>query len=289
VRSPPSVPSLLDLIHRQYFYLRLPLVHLHRTGDSNHLALKLLRPGSARKRPTSRYISGKGLIRITCSEKQVSISAFRDIYRRHLTAHFDFFTQELRGFDILHNLKIFGLRNWNQANEIEGQDPGRTSHGPTIKGQSSIFNDFFTCKSLDANLILCPMLPLFMAKPIPTVSSREKTPIPKPRDLPEACSLLRIFLGESDEFKHRPLYRAIVLKAREFHLAGATVFRGPMGYGRSSHLHSANILRLSLDLPIIVEIVDEAAKIEAFLPELEKMMRGGLITMEKAQVFHYRH
>jgi uncharacterized protein len=127
-----------------------------------------------------------------------------------------------------------------------------------------------------------------MAKQIPTVSSEEKRPFPKPRDLPEACSLLRIFLGESDEYKHRPLYRAIVLKAREFHLAGATVFRGPMGYGRSSHLHNTNILRLSLDLPIIVEIVDETAKIEAFLPELQKMMQGGLITMERAQVFRYR-
>jgi PII-like signaling protein len=99
---------------------------------------------------------------------------------------------------------------------------------------------------------------------------------------------LRIFLGEADEYQHRSLYRAIVLKAREFHLAGATVLRGPMGYGRSTHLHNANILRLSLDLPIIVEIVEETSKIEAFLPELEKMMSGGLITIERAQVFRYR-
>ena len=80
-----------------------------------------------------------------------------------------------------------------------------------------------------------------------------------------------------------------MLKAREFHLAGATVLRGPMGYGRSTRLHNANILRLSLDLPIILEIVEETSKIEAFLPELEKMMPGGLITMERAQVFRYRH
>ena len=124
---------------------------------------------------------------------------------------------------------------------------------------------------------------------MPSVSPGEESSIPKPRDLPEECSLLRIFLGEGDEYQPRPLYRAIVLRAREFHLAGATVLRGPMGYGRSTHLHNANILRLSLDLPIIVEIVEDASKIEAFLPELEKMMPGGLITMERAQVFRYRH
>ena len=129
----------------------------------------------------------------------------------------------------------------------------------------------------------------FMPKSLPSASPGEKSPIPKPRDLPEDCSLLRIFLGEGDEYQHRPLYRAIVLRAREFHLAGATVLRGPMGYGRSTHLHNANILRLSLDLPIILEIVEETSKIEAFLPELEKMMSGGLITIERAQVFRYRH
>ena len=128
-----------------------------------------------------------------------------------------------------------------------------------------------------------------MSKSMPSASPGEKSSIPKPRNLPEECSLLRIFLGEGDEYQHRPLYRAIVLKAREFHLAGATVLRGPMGYGRSTHLHNANILRLSLDLPIIVEIVEETSKIEAFLPVLEKMMPGGLITMERAQVFRYRH
>jgi uncharacterized protein len=86
---------------------------------------------------------------------------------------------------------------------------------------------------------------------------------------------------------HRPLYRAIVLKARELNIAGATVLRGPMGFGRASHLHNAHILRLSFDLPIIVEIVDETEKLKTFLPELRKMMKGGLITMERARVFRY--
>ena len=128
-----------------------------------------------------------------------------------------------------------------------------------------------------------------MPQPTPNIPSPESSRVPKTRDLPEECSLLRIFLGEADEYMHRPLYRAIVLRARELHLAGATVLRGPMGYGRSTHLHNAHILRLSLDLPIVVEIVDETEKITAFLPELEKMMRGGLITMERAQVYRYAH
>jgi uncharacterized protein len=121
------------------------------------------------------------------------------------------------------------------------------------------------------------------------LSSAESSPAPRTRDLPEECSLLRIFLGEADEYMHRPLYRAIVLRARELHLAGATVLRGPMGFGSSTHLHNAHILRLSLDLPMVVEIVDEMEKIKAFLPELKKMMRGGLITVERAQVYRYRH
>src|SRR4029077_2967259 len=107
-----------------------------------------------------------------------------------------------------------------------------------------------------------------MARSIPSASPAKKSVIPTPRNLPEECSLLRIFLGEGDEYQHRPLYRAIVLKAREFPLQGATRLRGPMGFGRSSHLHNANIVRLSFDLPIIVEIVEETSKIEAFLPEL---------------------
>ena len=125
-----------------------------------------------------------------------------------------------------------------------------------------------------------------MSPSTPT-GSTETAPQPKIGDLPEECSLLRIFLGEADEYRHRPLYRAIVLRARGLHLAGATVLRGPMGFGRSGHLHNANILRLSLDLPIVVEILDERSKIEAFLPELKKMMRGGLITLERAKVFRY--
>jgi uncharacterized protein len=128
-----------------------------------------------------------------------------------------------------------------------------------------------------------------MTQPTPNLSSTESSPASRTRDLPEECSLLRIFLGEADEHMNRPLYRAIVLRARELDLAGATVLRGPMGFGRSTHLHNTHILRLSLDLPIVVEIVDETQKIKAFLPELQKMMRGGLITMERAQVFRYRH
>jgi uncharacterized protein len=128
-----------------------------------------------------------------------------------------------------------------------------------------------------------------MAPPTPDTSYAESPSALTTRDLPRECSLLRIFLGEADEYMHRPLYQTIVLRARELHLAGATVLRGPMGFGRSSHLHNANILQLSLDLPIVVEIVDESHKITAFLPELEKMMRGGLITIERAQVLRYHH
>ena len=83
--------------------------------------------------------------------------------------------------------------------------------------------------------------------------------------LPEDAVLLRIFIGESDRYQHRPLYEAIVLKARELELAGATVLRGPMGFGKSSHLHTAKILRLSMDLPIVIEIVDTDAKDQCIL------------------------
>lgn len=106
--------------------------------------------------------------------------------------------------------------------------------------------------------------------------------------LPEDAFLLRIFIGESDRWHHRPLYEAIVIKAREAHLAGATVLRGPMGFGKSSHLHTAKILRLSTDLPLVIEIVDTEEKINAFLPVLEEMMGGGLVTLEKAKVIHYQ-
>jgi uncharacterized protein len=106
--------------------------------------------------------------------------------------------------------------------------------------------------------------------------------------LPEDAVLLRIFIGESDRYQHQPLYEAIVLKARELELAGATVLRGPMGFGKSSHLHTAKILRLSMDLPIVIEIVDTAQKINAFLPVLDEMMGGGLVTLERMKVIRYQ-
>src|SRR5215470_6126198 len=106
--------------------------------------------------------------------------------------------------------------------------------------------------------------------------------------LPQDAMLLRIFIGESDRWKHQPLYEAIVLKARELHLAGATVLRGPMGFGRSSRLHTAKILRLSMDLPLVIEIVDAEDKINSFLPVLDEMVGGGLVTLEKVMVIHYR-
>jgi len=106
--------------------------------------------------------------------------------------------------------------------------------------------------------------------------------------LPSDAILLRIFLGESDRWKHQPLYEAIVLAAREAHLAGATVLRGPMGFGKSSRVHTSKILRLSADLPLVIEIVDSEEKINSFLPTLETMMGGGLVTMEKVKVLHYR-
>jgi uncharacterized protein len=107
-------------------------------------------------------------------------------------------------------------------------------------------------------------------------------------NLPHEALLLRIYLGESDRWEHRPLYEAIVLKARELHLAGATVLRGPMGFGKSSRLHTAKILRLSMDLPLVIELVDIEEKINAFLPVLDKMMQGGLVTLEKVRIVDYR-
>jgi uncharacterized protein len=106
--------------------------------------------------------------------------------------------------------------------------------------------------------------------------------------LPSEAMLLRVFIGESDRWKHQPLYEAIVLKAREMHMAGATVLRGPMGYGKSSRLHTTKILRLSLDLPLVIEIVDSEEKINAFLPYLDEVMKGGLVTLEKVKVIDYR-
>lgn len=107
--------------------------------------------------------------------------------------------------------------------------------------------------------------------------------------IPKEAVLLRIFIGESDRWEHRPLFEAIVLKARECRLAGATVLRGPMGFGAASRIHTAKILRLSTDLPIVIEIVDSEEKVDGFLPELERMIGGGLVTLEKIKVIHYRH
>ena len=105
--------------------------------------------------------------------------------------------------------------------------------------------------------------------------------------IPEEAVLLRIFLGESDRSEHRPLYEALVLKAREMGLAGATVLRGPMGFGRGSRLHTAKILRLSEDLPVVVEIVDAEERIEDFLAAVETMLGSSLVTLEKARVRRY--
>lgn len=105
---------------------------------------------------------------------------------------------------------------------------------------------------------------------------------------PQQGCLLRVFIGENDSWHGRPLYEAIVLKARELHLAGATVLRGPMGYGAHSRLHTAKVLRLSEDLPIIIEIVDSREKIDFLLPHIDEMVQEGLVTLEKVEVIQYR-
>ena len=106
-------------------------------------------------------------------------------------------------------------------------------------------------------------------------------------NIPQDAVLLRIFCGEDKKFGSRPLFEAIILKAREMHLAGATVLRGQSGFGHSSRIHTTKILRLSEDLPVIVEIVDAQEKIDAFLPVLDGMMTSGLVTIEKAKVLQY--
>jgi uncharacterized protein len=104
----------------------------------------------------------------------------------------------------------------------------------------------------------------------------------------QEATLLRIFVGESDRFEGHPLFEAIVLKAREVHMAGATVLRGPMGFGKTSRLHTAKILRLSDDLPVVVEIIDSQQQIDQFLPLLEPMIgSSGLVTVEKVQLVRY--
>ncbi|HEX6187549.1 MAG TPA: DUF190 domain-containing protein [Pyrinomonadaceae bacterium] len=107
-------------------------------------------------------------------------------------------------------------------------------------------------------------------------------------NVPEDGYLLRIFIGESDRHGQHPLYEAIVLKARETGLAGATVVRGVMGFGKNSVIHTAKILRLSEDLPMVIEIVDRPDKLEAFLPALDEMITDGLVTMERVKVLHYK-
>ncbi len=106
-------------------------------------------------------------------------------------------------------------------------------------------------------------------------------------EIPRDSLLLRIFVGESDRWENRPLYEAIVLKAREQHLAGATVLRGAMGFGKSSRLHTTKILRLSYDLPVVIEITDSEEKINAFLPVIDGMIRGGLVTLENVRAIRY--
>jgi len=104
---------------------------------------------------------------------------------------------------------------------------------------------------------------------------------------PQQALLLRVFMGEDDKADGRPLYEALVLKARSMGLAGATVLRGPMGFGHGSHLHTAKILRLSQDLPMVLEIVDREDKVNTFLEAIEPMMGAGLVTLEKVTVIRY--
>ncbi len=107
--------------------------------------------------------------------------------------------------------------------------------------------------------------------------------------LPSESVLLRIFIGETDKFDGRPLYKAIVEKARKSGMAGATVIRGILGFGANSRIHTSQILRLSEDLPLVIEIVDSEERINVFLPELDKMIGEGLVTLEKVRIITYRH
>jgi uncharacterized protein len=106
--------------------------------------------------------------------------------------------------------------------------------------------------------------------------------------IPQDGYLLRVFLGESDRWQGQPLYEAIVMKARALHMAGATVLRGPMGFGKNSRLHTTKILRLSEDLPIVIEIVDAKEKIDEFMPHIDEMVQEGLVTLERVQVIKYQ-
>jgi PII-like signaling protein len=122
--------------------------------------------------------------------------------------------------------------------------------------------------------------------PLSTLPSPEESPAMKES---ESGQLLRVFIGESDAWQGQPLYRAIVLKARELGLAGATVLKGPMGFGANSRVHTAKLLELSTDLPVVVEIVDVAEKVESLLPFLDEAVVEGLITIEEVRVLKYRH
>jgi PII-like signaling protein len=122
--------------------------------------------------------------------------------------------------------------------------------------------------------------------PLSSLPSPEEFPVMR---LSENGQLLRVFIGESDVWHGEPLYRAIVLKARELGMAGATVLRGPMGFGANSRVHTTKLLELSTDLPILVEIVDTAEKIEGLLPFLDEAVSEGLITIEAVRVLRYRH
>lgn len=107
--------------------------------------------------------------------------------------------------------------------------------------------------------------------------------------LPEEGMLLRIFIGESDQYKGKALYEQIVIKAREMNLAGATVVRGIMGFGADSRMHTAKLLRLSEDLPVVIELVDTEENLKKLLPFLDETVVEGLITLEKVRVIKYRH
>lgn len=105
--------------------------------------------------------------------------------------------------------------------------------------------------------------------------------------LPSQGTLLRIFIGSSDRWHGQPLYEAIVFKAREMKLAGATVLRGVMGFGKNSRIHTSNILTLSTDLPLVIEIIDEEEKIRSFLPFVDETVQEGLVTLETVSIFKY--
>ncbi len=107
--------------------------------------------------------------------------------------------------------------------------------------------------------------------------------------LPSEGELLRIFIGESDRHGNRPLHEVIVAEARKRGMAGATVLRGTLGFGAHSRIHTARILRLSEDQPMVIEIVDTPERIQAFLPDLDKLMDEGMVTLEKVRIITYRH